>query len=105
MGRTGTPLNRKPASGGPEKAGSEREAALLSWIEGFAPHGVATLDASFQIQSWNRWMEAHSGLRFSEIAGKSLFTVFPDLKDRKLVPHFERALQGESSMLSTALHR
>src|SRR5688572_4945269 len=84
---------------------SVREEALLSWIQQFAPYGVVTLDESFRVQSWNHWMELHSGMRFTEVVGKSLFTLYPDLHQRRLVGHFERALQGESSVLSTALHR
>src|SRR6202000_2680531 len=91
-------------SGNSDNPESQREQALLSWIQQFAPYGVVTLDESFQIQSWNHWMELHSGMRFADIAGKSLLALFPDLQERKLVSHFERALQGESSVLSTALH-
>ncbi len=91
----------------PERADNSeahREEALLSWIQQFAPYGVVTLDESYRIKSWNHWMELHSGLRLADIAGKSLLTLFPDLPERKLVSHFERALQGEASVLSTALH-
>jgi PAS domain S-box-containing protein len=88
-----------------DNPGSIRQAALLSWIQQFAPYGVATLDESFQIQSWNHWMELHSGKRSAEVSGKNIFTLYPDLRERRLVGHFERALQGEASVLSTALHR
>ncbi len=83
---------------------SHREQALLSWIQQFAPYGVVTLDEAFQIQGWNHWMELHSARRAAEVMGKNLFSLFPDLRERNLVSHFERALQGESSVLSTALH-
>lgn len=86
-------------------SGSERDAALLSWIQQFAPYGVVTLDESFRIQTWNHWMEVHSGRRFDEVSGKSLFALFPDLRERKLAAHFERALSGQSSVLSSSLHR
>lgn len=86
-------------------SGSIREKALLSWIQRFAPYGVVTLDESLQIKGWNHWMELHSLKKFEEVEGKSLFEVFPDLRDRRLGSNFERALQGESSVLSTALHR
>lgn len=82
-----------------------REGALLSWIQQFAPFGVVTLDESLCVQSWNHWMEQHSARKFEEIKGQSLFSLFPDLKERKLTSHFERALEGESSVLSTGLHR
>jgi PAS domain S-box-containing protein len=86
-------------------SGSERDVALLSWIQQFAPYGVITLDESFQVQSWNHWMETHSGLRFEDVSGKSIFALFPDLRERRLGTHFERALLGESSVLSSGLHR
>ena len=83
----------------------QRRDAFLSWIQQYAPYGIVTLNESFEVQSWNRWMESHSRLKFEEVVGKSLLTLFPDLSDRRLASHFERALQGESSVLSTALHR
>ena len=91
-------------SGSTDNPESHREEALLSWIQQFAPYGVVTLDEAFQIKSWNHWMELHSGKQFLDVAGKNLFTLFPDLKERRLASHFERALTGESSVLSTALH-
>jgi signal transduction histidine kinase len=81
-----------------------REGAMLSWIQQFAPYGVITLDQSFRVQSWNHWMEIHSAMRFEEVVGKNVFDLFPDLRHGKLEIPFERALNGESSVLSTALH-
>jgi signal transduction histidine kinase len=83
---------------------SKREAAFLSWIEQFAFNGVITLDTAFRVESWNHWMEIHSGLRLADVAGKDLFTLFPSLRERNLFSAFERALHGESCVLSTALH-
>src|SRR5690606_31267248 len=60
---------------------------------------------SLEVQSWNHWMELHSGLRSDSVIGKSLLTLFPNLEERRLASHFERALQGEASVLATALHR
>lgn len=80
------------------------EAAMLQWINDFAPYGVVTTDTEFRIQSWNRWMVTHSGRSFEEVANKPLFEIFPDIKERGLVSRFDRALTGEVSVLSTALH-
>ena len=80
------------------------EAAMLQWINDFAPYGVVTTDTAFNIQSWNRWMMTHSGRSFEEVANHSLFQIFPDVKERGLTSRFERALTGEISVLSTALH-
>src|SRR3954454_24223389 len=88
----------------PDNPGSKGEQGLLSWIQQFAPYGIVTLDEAFRVQTWNHWMEVHSGKRYEEVAGKSLLSLFPDLQQRKLGAHFERALQGEASVLSTGLH-
>lgn len=88
-----------------DDSASPREGALLSWIQQFAPFGVVTLDESLRVQSWNHWMEVHSARKFEEIKGQDLFSLFPDLQERKLTSYFERALQGEASVLSTGLHR
>ncbi len=84
---------------------TRREEALLSWIQQYAPDGVVTLNELLEVQSWNHWMTLHSGLKPSEVIGRNLFELFPDLRDRGLASRFERALEGEASVLSTALHR
>src|SRR5688572_2242280 len=83
---------------------SSQQAAMLTWIHDFSPDGVITTDRDFQVQSWNRWMELRSGKDVLAVAGVSLFDLFPDLQSRGLKARFERALNGEISVLSTALH-
>ena len=83
---------------------SSRDSAVLRWIGDFAPYGVITTDREFRVQSWNRWMTTHSGKDSNEVIGRKLFDIFPDLVERNLFPRFERALAGEISVLSTALH-
>ncbi len=82
----------------------DREAALLSWIQKSAPYGIITLDTSFKVQSWNRWMETHSARRSEEVVGKDLFALFPDLHERQMEAPLDRALKGEYGVLSTSLH-
>ena len=94
MGRAGTPVSNTQVA---ERLAEFRlpkgwTPAFLD--QQFAPYGVVTLDESFRVQSWNHWMELHSGMPFADVAGKSLFALFPDLKERKLVSRFERALRG-----------
>jgi signal transduction histidine kinase len=62
------------------------------------------LDKSLRVQSWNQWMASHSLLPGAEVIGRQLFEIFPELDKRKLTVPFHRALDGESSVLSTALH-
>lgn len=83
----------------------DREGALLSWIQKSAPYGIITLDTSLRVHSWNHWMETHSAMRFEEVAGKELIALFPDLRERQMAAPLKRALKGEYSVLSTALHR
>src|SRR5437868_6189761 len=80
------------------------EAAILAWVHEFAPYGVITTDADFRIQTWNRFMEVHSGLGPEAVLGKDLFQLFPEIGKRRLRGYFDRALTGEVSVLSTALH-
>ncbi|HWD19999.1 MAG TPA: GAF domain-containing sensor histidine kinase [Verrucomicrobiae bacterium] len=77
---------------------------MIGWIHDFAPYGVITTDCAFRIQSWNHWMEIHSGRGSGEVAGGELFKLFPELIERGFVARFNRALEGEVSVLSTALH-
>lgn len=104
MGRSGAQLKHQETRAAAKPA-AHREGALLSWIQQFAPYGVVTLDEALRIQTWNHWMEIHSAKRSEEVAGKELFALFPDLRERHLAAHFERALNGEASVLSTGLHR
>ena len=83
---------------------SEVETALLAWINKFAPYGVVATDRNLRIQVWNKWMEQHSGKEQEDVQGSSLLELYPDLQERRLTGLFSRALEGEVSFLSTALH-
>jgi len=78
--------------------------AMLAWIQEFAPYGVVTTDVDFRVQTWNHWMEIHSEFNSQRAIGRSLFELFPDLIERRLVERFHRALAGEINLLATALH-
>lgn len=81
-----------------------QQSAMIAWTHDLAPFGVMTTDADLRIQFWNHWLEAHTGLRAIAVLGRPLFEIFPDLVPRGLDAHFQRALAGEVSVLSTALH-
>lgn len=80
------------------------EAATLEWIDRFAPYGVIATDRELRVRSWNHWMEVHSGRKAADATGQALTDIFPELNERRLVSHFERAFKGEVSVVSTALH-
>ena len=90
----------------PAEAGNaeHRDAALLHWMQQLAPHGVFTTDNELRIQTWNHWLETHSGLPANSVIGGSLLEVFPELVTRKLADPFHHAVEGQASVLSAALH-
>ena len=55
--------------------------------------GIVVLDREYKVHIWNGFMESHSGLLPSQVKGKSLFELFPDINktwfDRKTRPVFE----------------
>jgi signal transduction histidine kinase len=79
--------------------------ALLAWMQEIAPYGIFTTDCELRIRSWNRWLVSHSGLTAEHVIGRLLTDLFPEVHSRRLDEHFRRALRGEVSMLSTALHK
>src|ERR1043165_9035598 len=80
------------------------EAAILSWMDDIAPYGIFTTDTELKIESWNEWLETHSGVAAPLAIGRQLFELFPDLEERRMDEHFRRALSGEIIVLSAAFH-
>jgi signal transduction histidine kinase len=74
-------------------------------MQQLAPHGIFTTDDDLRIQTWNHWLETHSGLSADKVIGRRLADAFPELAARQLEDHYRRALEGQVSVLSTALHR
>jgi PAS domain S-box-containing protein len=79
-------------------------AAVMHWMHDLAAQGIITTDAELNVVEWNRWMEEHTGKRASEVNGKSLLDVFPELTARRLDRHYKWALEGQVRVLSQALH-
>lgn len=79
--------------------------SVAGWLHAIAPYGILTTDRSLRVQTWNQWMVTHSGLSPSEVIGRRLVELFPELERRRLLSRFESALDGEISVLSTALHK
>ncbi|HYE32962.1 MAG TPA: ATP-binding protein [Methylomirabilota bacterium] len=78
--------------------------ALLDWMDRYAPYGVFAVDEELRVRGWNQWLKTNTGLELADVLGRSITELFPDLVSRRLIPHFKRALNGEVSVLSTALH-
>jgi PAS domain S-box-containing protein len=79
--------------------------ALLRWLDELAAQGIFTTDASLSIQSWNRWLEHHTGIAADHAIGRGLLDLFPDLARRGLDGHYRAAIAGEARVLAYAFHR
>jgi diguanylate cyclase (GGDEF)-like protein/PAS domain S-box-containing protein len=56
--------------------------AELHWLLGILQTvdvGLVVLDRQLRVQLWNGFMENHSGLRPSQVRGRELFALFPEL--------------------------
>ena len=79
-------------------------AAVLHWMHDLAAQGIVTTDGELNVVEWNQWMEEHTGKRATEVIGKSLLDLFPELTARRLDRHYKWALEGQVRVLSQALH-
>src|SRR5688572_27270220 len=78
--------------------------ALLGWIQELSPHGIFITDTQLRVKRWNLWLETNSGLNRTKVIDRFLIDIFPGLIKRRLDQYFHRALNGEVSVLSAALH-
>jgi len=67
--------------------------------------GFFVTDAQLRVVLWNRWMEIHSGRSASEVLGRSLLDLYPDVAEREIKDYYQSALEGRVTILSHALHR
>jgi PAS domain S-box-containing protein len=79
-------------------------AALLRWFQELSDQGLFITDADLRIRGWNRWLETHSGLHASDVAGRELFALYPHLQTEGLDRHYRDALEGRVHVLSHVLH-
>ena len=67
--------------------------------------GFFVTDVQLRVVLWNRWMEIHSGRIASEVVGRSLLELYPDVGEREINEYYQSALEGRVTILSHALHR
>src|SRR5262245_2769723 len=68
---------------------------VATWMQAIAPHGIFTTDYELRVLTWNQWLVTHSGIPESQIVGRLLSDIYPDLDERRLLVRFRRALAGE----------
>jgi HEAT repeat protein len=72
---------------------------------GALPVGLLTVDRSLVVRTWSEWLESATGKTASDVRGRALEDVIPDLRSRGLLERFERVLQtGEAQVLAPAFH-
>lgn len=81
------------------------KSALAQSLQLISPHGIFTTDADLRITSWNGWLVTHSGKPAATVIGRRLNEVTDDARVHRLLARYARVLNGEISVLSTALHK
>jgi len=80
-------------------------ASVVHWVAEDTHQGCFVTDVQLRVVLWNRWMELHSGRSASEVLGRSLLEIYPDVGDREIKEYYQSALEGRVTILSHALHR
>lgn len=78
-------------------------AGLLHEIGNVLDAGVLGVDAQLIVASWNPWLESATGQRASDVIGRSLMDVAPNLPAASRAA-FERAVAGSTVVFSHQLH-
>jgi signal transduction histidine kinase/CheY-like chemotaxis protein len=79
--------------------------ALVRWFSELTYQGMFATDRDLRVILWNRWMEVHSERAASEVLGRPLIELYPDLSVRGLDQYYRDALSGRISVMSHGLHR
>lgn len=86
--------------------GEPKQAGMLENVLGALDLGAVVLDHERRVVLWNRWMAQHSGHAPAAVLGCDFFTLFPELKGRRLDSAVLQALRDNfPAVLSQTLHR
>ncbi|HYJ93594.1 MAG TPA: ATP-binding protein [Vicinamibacterales bacterium] len=80
-------------------------ASVVHWVTEDTHQGCFVTDVQLRVVLWNRWMELHSGRSASEVLGRSLLDLYPDVGDREIKEYYQSAVEGRVTILAHALHR
>lgn len=79
--------------------------ATLRWLDEFSNQGIFTTDLTLRIQTWNQWLQRHTGRLAPSVAGQLLFDVCPEIVTRGFERYYRAAIEGEISVLAQPFHR
>lgn len=80
-------------------------AASLDEVGDVLEVGVMTIDAGLVIRGWNRWLEVASERRASQVIGRPVLSVFPELRGSAADTAFRSAVSGSTVVFSHRFHR
>ncbi len=67
--------------------------------------GLAVIDRGLRVVLWNRWMELHSGLERSQVLGRVITEIFPDLSGKGFTWKAQQVFKlGNYAFFSQKLH-
>jgi len=79
---------------------------MLDSVLGALNLGTVVLDHARRVVVWNAWMQQYSGLPGTEVIGHDFFTLFPELKGKRIDSAVQQALRDNfPSVLSQTLHK
>ena len=79
---------------------------MLDSVFGVIDLGAVVLDQQRRVVLWNRWMSRHSGQAAGMVVGRDFFSVFPELKGKRLDSAVLQALRDNfPAVLSQTLHK
>ena len=65
-------------------------------------NGVILLDNTLTIHSYNKWMQLHTKLKESDLIGKKLYEIFPNINKKTLLRKVQTAIKIETPTYYTA---
>lgn len=80
-------------------------AACQRWFADLSDRGIFTTDAALVVRTWNRWLEAQTGISAEHAIGRPLLELCPSIVERDLDQYFRDALGGEVRLLSERFHK
>jgi PAS domain S-box-containing protein len=83
----------------------EFDQSFLEKLDLLGSWGVLATDKALNVTFWNGWLEKHSGMTATDVSGRSLLQLFPDLAARQMDRYFRQVLDGQSFLLSQRLHK
>src|SRR4051812_28848480 len=80
-------------------------AAMLRWFDELSNQGIFTTDTDLVVRSWNQWLVRHTKLLSTDVIGRSILDIYPDISARGIDRYYQSALAGEVSVLAQPFHR